>query len=80
MQLGEVLRLQNRMSDAEEQLHIAETGHELETILMNMDSVKILPMPVLHTMRLNAEQVGDVPVEKQRARRIATMNTEQTGE
>lgn len=76
-QLGEVLRLQNRMSDAEEQLLIAETGHELETTLMNMDSVVELPIPVMQTMRLNAEQVGDVRVAKQLARRIASSTSEQ---
>ncbi len=76
-QLGEVLRLQNRTSDATTQLTIAKTGHELETVLMNMDSAAVLPIPVLKIMRLNAEQVGDEPVANRLARRIANMKLEQ---
>ncbi|TWT56042.1 tetratricopeptide repeat protein [Allorhodopirellula solitaria] len=79
-QLGEVLRLQSDMPAAEKQLQIADVGHELETTLMNMDSAAVLPIPVLESMRFNAEQVGDGPVAEQLERRIAVLNAAQAAE
>ena len=68
--LGEVLRLQGKTQESQEQLNLANTGHELETSLLNLNGIDIIPPAVLEQMRLNAERVGDDPVERQLAKRL----------